>query len=52
MMSCLTPPEFTRNLDVTNSVLNVCWYSAGGFLVQRSIRGRAAEMGRKISLLV
>ena len=24
----------------------------GGFLVQRSIRGRAAEMGLKISLLV
>ena len=25
---------------------------AGGFLVQRCIRGRAAEMGRKISRLV
>ena len=24
----------------------------GGFLVQKSMRGRAAEMGRKISLLV
>ena len=27
-------------------------FTPGGYLVQRSIRGRAAEMGLKISLLV
>ena len=49
-------PTWKRKCQQTKKWTNTNYASAfsytGGFLVQRSIRGRAAEMGLKISLLV
>ena len=50
-MTCRLCYEYRRTLTMSEFTI-LFWPHPGGFLVQRSIRGRAAEMGLKISLLV
>ena len=53
-LSLFSSPRYRDYWTVTTSDTHVIRYPLppGGFLVQRSIRGRAAEMGLKISFLV
>ena len=50
-MTCRLCYEYRRTLTMSEFTI-LFWPHGGGFLVQRSIQGRAAEMGLKISLLV
>ena len=47
-----TSKKFNNPLFFASAASSFTITARGGFLVQRSIRGRAAEMGLKISLLV
>ena len=56
MSNSLVPPKTNLSSDIKIMYIQKAVYPltvpGGGFLVQRSIRGRAAEMGLKIGLLV